>query len=124
MKLSLTLPDMNVNTWHMTQSTGRQRANASSIESPVLDQERTSCQRIILSGCGHHRFVSFSALTLLVGLGDRKVIRPVKTYANYHQFLFLNKPRWYAVQHIPEPVSSQDKLEGLWHEGHPALRWD
>jgi len=30
------------------------------------------------------------------------------------------KPRVYAVQHIPVPVPSQDKLEGLQQEGHPV----
>jgi len=32
-------------------------------------------------------------------------------------FIVLTKPRGYAVQHIPVPVPSQDKLGGLQQEG-------
>jgi len=33
------------------------------------------------------------------------------------------KPQKYAIQHIPVPVPSQDKLAGLRHEGHPEWKW-
>jgi len=29
-------------------------------------------------------------------------------------------PSGYGIQHIPVPVPSEDKLGGLWQEGHPA----
>ena len=35
-----------------------------------------------------------------------------------------SKPWWYAIQHIPVPVPSQEKLGGLRQEGHPASKWE
>jgi len=32
--------------------------------------------------------------------------------------IIITKPRGYAIQHIPVPAPSQDKLEGLRQEGH------
>jgi len=36
----------------------------------------------------------------------------------YLQSVFVGL--WYAIQHIPVPVPSQDKLGGLQQEGHPT----
>jgi len=56
------------------------------------------------------------ALGSLQWLGDMK-----KTHAIYsHSFSFIEPSHWVCKPAYSVPVPSQDKLGGLWQEGHQA----